>query len=186
MQASSYRRCLLLLINGAPGVGKSTLARRYADGHALALIVEVDDIRSHLGQWTAHEESKTVARDLAIVLAGDHLRRGHDVVVPQFLARPEFRERLRALADEVGTPFVETLLTDDADAVVARFTLRRHEYTRSGAAHPETELGEHVIATEVPRAIEHLGRDAMERGVPTITGRDGVEAAYDALLRCIE
>jgi len=32
-------RFLLLLINGAPGVGKSTLARRFADEHLDAVLV---------------------------------------------------------------------------------------------------------------------------------------------------
>src|SRR5438067_278197 len=119
---------MLLLINGAPGVGKSTLARRYADEHALALIVDVDDVRTRLGRWFELDESKVVARDLAIALAHDHLVRGYDVIVPQYLPRSEFRERLRALADDVGTPFVETVLTDDADTVIERFRLRRQEY----------------------------------------------------------
>ena len=175
-------RFLLLLINGAPGVGKSTLARRFADEHALALIIDVDDIRSHLGRWNEVEESKVVARDLAIAMARDHLVRGFDVIVPQYLARPEFRERLQELADEVGAPFVETVLTDDADAVIERFRARRQEYAATGTAHPEADLGDEVLATEVPQAIERLRRDAADRGVPTISGRDGLEVAYAELL----
>jgi predicted kinase len=58
---------VLLLINGAPGVGKSVLAERYADDRALALIIDVDDIRRHLGRWADVQESKVVAHDLAIV-----------------------------------------------------------------------------------------------------------------------
>jgi predicted kinase len=176
---------LLLLINGAPGVGKSTLARRFADDHALALIIDVDDIRSHLGRWNELDESKVVARELAIALAHDHLVRGHDVIVPQYLARPEFRERLQALADQVGAPFVETVLADDADTVIERFRARRQQYAATGTVHPEAELGDDVVATEVPQAIERLRRDALERGVPMISGSEGLEAAYAALLRCI-
>lgn len=173
------------MINGAPGVGKSTLARRFADEHALALIIDVDDIRSHLGRWNEVEESKVVARDLAIAMARDHLARGHDVIVPQYLARPEFREHLRELADEVGAAFVETVLTDDAHAVIERFMVRRREYASTGTAHPEAELGNDVLATEVPQAIEQLRRDAADRGVPTISGRDGLEVAYAELLWCV-
>jgi predicted kinase len=173
------------LINGAPAVGKSTLARRYADGHPLALIVDVDNIRMHLGRWSEVDESKVVARDLAIALAQDHLLRGHDVIVPQYLGRPEFRERLQGLAEEVAAPFVEVLLTDDAGTVIERFTGRREEIARTGAAHPEADVGDDSIATEVSQAIEHLRRDAENRGVPVISAGDGLEAAYDALLRCV-
>jgi predicted kinase len=173
------------LINGAPGVGKSTLARRFADEHALALIIDVDDIRKNLGQWAEIDESKVVARELAMALAHDHLVRGHDVIVPQYLARPEFREWLRGLANDAGTPFVETVLTDEADTVIARFMVRREEYASTGTAHPEAELGDDLLATEVSQAIEHLRRDAMDRGVPMISGRDGLEVAYATLLRYV-
>ena len=166
-------------------MGKSTLARRYADRRPLALVIDIDEIRTHLGQWTEIEESKVVARDLAIAMARDHLVRGHDVVVPQYLGRPEFRERLRALAEEVATPFVEILLTDAAGTVIARFTGRREEIARTGAAHPEGDLGDDSIASEVSRAIEDLRRDAVDRGVPIISAGDGLEAASDALLRCV-
>ena len=166
-------------------MGKSTLARRFADEHALALIIDVDDIRTHLGRWNELEESKVVARDLAIAVARDHLVRGFDVIVPQYLARPEFRERLQELADEVGAPFVETVLTEDADAVIERFRARRRDYASTGRPHPEAELENDVLATEVPQAIERLRRDAADRGVPTISGRDGLEVAYAELLWCV-
>ena len=173
------------MINGAPGVGKSTLARRFADEHALALVIDVDDIRSQLGRWNELEESKVVARELAIAMARDHLVRGHDVVVPQYLSRSEFGERLQELAAEVGTPFVETVLTDEADTVVERFRARRKELATTGTTHPEAELGADVFEAEILLAIERLRRNAADRGVPMISGRDGLEAAYAELLWCV-
>jgi len=161
------------------------VARRFADAHALALIVDVDYIRRNLGQWAELDESKVVARELAIALAHAHLVRGHDVIVPQYLARREFRERLRGLANDVGAPFVETVLTDEADTVIQRFMRRRQEYAATGTAHPEAELGDDLLTTEIPQAIEHLRRDAVDRGVPIISARDGFEAAYAALVRCV-
>src|SRR5262245_38263690 len=80
-----YLRRVLLLLNGAPGVGKSALADRYARQHALALVVDVDELRRQLGQWETTGESKSVARALAAALAADHLARGSHVVVPQYL-----------------------------------------------------------------------------------------------------
>lgn len=65
-------------------------------GWLLALVVDIDNLRTHLGQWDAHQESRLLARDLAIALVKCHLDAGHEVVVPQFLGRLEFIERLEA------------------------------------------------------------------------------------------
>jgi len=173
---------VLLLINGAPGVGKSTLAQRYADDHALALIVDIDDIRRHLGRWADVQESKLVARDLAIALAEHHLRRGHDVIVPQFLGRPDFRERLRGLAATVGTSFVEVIITDDPATVVERFRTRRNMHALTGSAHPEAEVVEESIENDVRDAMARLLRDATDRDVPVISLAAGMEAALIALV----
>ena len=172
---------MLLLINGAPGVGKSSLAQRYADKHPLALIIDIDAIRTRLGQWAELDESKLVARDLALALTRAHMRNGYDVIVPQYLGRPEYREQLRSLAEESNVPFVEVLLTDDADRIVRRFRKRRAEYASTGAQHPEGDLSDDAVATEVPRANEALLRDATSRGVLVVSATGGADASYVAL-----
>ena len=77
----------LIHLNGLPGVGKSTLARRYVEEHRFALNLDVDLLRRSLGQWQEHPTSGLQARRLAIAAIRMHLRDGFDVVVPQFLAR---------------------------------------------------------------------------------------------------
>jgi predicted kinase len=176
---------VLLVLNGAPAVGKSTLAHRYADEHPLSLVIDIDMIRSQLGRWDEVGESKLVARDLAVVLARAHLLGGHDVIVPQYLGRPEFLERLRQVAAEVGVAFVEVVLTDDADEITKRFRARRAEYATTGAPHPEADLGDDAIATEVPEANERLLRDASARGVPVVSAKGGPEASYQSLRRVL-
>ena len=118
---------MLLVINGAPGVGKSTLGRLYSRLHPLSLVIDIDSIRTRLGRWEELDESRQIARDLAVALVRTHLASGHVVIVPQFIGRPEFVDRLRLVAAESGVRFVEVVLTDDSDAVVARFRLRRNE-----------------------------------------------------------
>ncbi len=176
---------MLLLINGPPGVGKSTLAQRYADDHALALVVDVDAIRMQLGQWAAVDESKLVARDLARALIRAHLQTGHDVVVAQYLGRPEFREKLRGEAEQNGARFVEVVVGDAVERVAARFRQRRAELASAGIEHPEGDLADADVTGEVKRASEALVADASVRGVPVVSADGGPDAAYQALLRVL-
>jgi len=41
----------MIVLNGPPGCGKSTLARMYAEDHPLALNLDIDRIRSLIGRW---------------------------------------------------------------------------------------------------------------------------------------
>jgi predicted kinase len=173
---------MLLVINGAPAVGKSTLARRYADDHPLALVVEVDLLRTHLGSWQEHDASKGLARDLAVVLARAHLTGGHDVIVPQYIGRPEFVAKLRTVADEAGVSFVEVVLTDDVARVADRFRARRAAYVARGEPHPELDVADDAIEDLVADASERLLRGASTRGAIVLDARGGADSAYRALL----
>ena len=117
----------LLLLNGPPGIGKSTVAKRLSSGRPLSLCLDIDMLRRSLGQWMDHpEQSGALARDLALAAAERHLQGGHDVVVPQFLGRLPFMERLEQLAGEMGAPFDHVVLMDDEASASSRFLGRVH------------------------------------------------------------
>jgi predicted kinase len=172
---------VLLLVNGPPGVGKSTVARRWADDHPRSLVVEVDELRTRLGGWSGDDGSRVIARELAVDLIRGHLARGYDVVVPQFLGRPEFRDRLRMLASELGVAFVEVCLVAPAEAAVARFRLRRAEL--AGVSHPEADVADAHVEHAVAVAVAQL---STASGWVEVDASGDAEATYHVLRRALE
>jgi predicted kinase len=79
--------------------------------HPLALNLDVDVVRGLLGAWAEHpREAGLLARAVALAMACTALEAGRDVIVPQFLARPEFVIQLEDLARAAGAGFVEIAL----------------------------------------------------------------------------
>jgi predicted kinase len=115
----------LVLLNGPPAVGKSTVARRYADDHPLTLVLEIDTVRALLGSWLDDpRRSGWAARMIALAMARTHLEAGHDVIVPQLLTRREFVELLQETTEAAGATFSELTLMDPRDVVLARLEQR--------------------------------------------------------------
>lgn len=147
----------LILLNGPPASGKSTVAERLVAMRPLALDLDIDLIRGQLGRWLDQPaDAGVAARALALSMMDTHLGAGHDVVVPQFLARPDFIEELEQAAARAGAIFVELALELSRSDAVAAFESRRRQPTRST----------HRAATDV---------------VDRATSSDPVGEMYDAL-----
>ncbi len=152
----------MILLNGPPASGKSTIAERFVASRPLALNLDVDVVRALLGGWLddAHNAG-LAARRLALAMASTHLAEGRDVVVPQFLGRVDFVEQLASVADRADATFVEVVLSMSRDEAVAAFEARR--------AAPTTDV--------------HLDATAL---VERMSGDDPVGRMYDACVGLVE
>ncbi len=184
---------MLVLLNGPPASGKSTLAGRLVATRPLALALDIDVIRGLLGRWLDEPTAAGLAaRDLAVSMAHSHLRAGYDVFVPQFLARVEFIDRLRDVAIETDARFVEIALVIDRAVALEAFQRRRERPEQqvhldatalvdgSGTADP--------VGAMFDRYVELLdNRPGAHRVEVHRTGLDdGVDGDVDATVRDIE
>lgn len=174
----------LLFLTGAPGSGKSTLARRYVDDRPLSLLLDIDTLRSHLGAWredpgAAGLAARQVAREMARV----HLASGHDVVVPQFVARPDLIDQLREVAAETGSRFLLAVLVSSPEEAAARFAERASsaEDNHRDAAELQRTVWTTPIEDSYTAMLAMLEAYDDVRQVTSVPG--DVDATYEELLR---
>jgi len=115
----------LIHLNGAPGIGKSTLARRYAEDHPGILVCDIDVLRTLVAGWQEDfHEAGTRIRTTALATITSYLQSGHDVVLPQFVARAEELARFRSAAARGEAQYVGVVLTAEPRVVIDRFRTR--------------------------------------------------------------
>jgi predicted kinase len=115
----------LIHLNGPPGIGKSTLARRYVADHPGVLNCDIDVLRTLIGGWESDfGGAGTLIRPAALAMIGAYLANGHDVVLPQMVVDPRELARFEAAATSVGAELVERFLMDTATSAAARFHRR--------------------------------------------------------------
>ena len=118
-------RPTLTLLDGPPASGKSTLASMWSEWESGPVAVDIDEIRHGVPSWPSDPMAAGLeARRRALDHIEELLRAGHDVIVPQFLLRPDFIEALAATARRARARFVECALTIERSVVIDSFIAR--------------------------------------------------------------
>ena len=176
---------LVLHLNGPPGVGKSTLARRWAQEHRDTLLLDIDELRTWVSGWSADFVATGARiRPVALSMIRAYAESGHDVVLPQLVADPGELEKFRRAATEGGATYVVAFLDAAPDEVAARLSARPVD-------RPWLETVRHLVEEAGPEQVERYHERLAELGsqvpgalhVPTRTG--DVEGSYDALVAAV-
>lgn len=135
----------LIHLNGPSRVGKSTLARRYADGHPRTLCLDVDVLVGQVDGWREDFSAAfLVATARGLALAKSQLRRGHDVVVPQLVTIFDRGNPFEAAATEVGARFIEVALLVDIDEHTGRLRGKKPAFDVEARIQSRLETGDLV------------------------------------------
>jgi len=170
---------LVLHLNGAPGVGKSTLARRWAEEHPGTLLLDIDVLRTWVSGWR-HDFAATgaVVRPVAIAMLTAYVEQGRDVVLPQLIVNGAELARFRHAAEAAGGRWVEVLV--EAEDVEARFAAREVDEPHLEAVHglvADAAPGHLTQYVERLQSLVEAIPDAIR--LPTTDGE--IDAEYDAL-----
>jgi hypothetical protein len=143
-------------------------------------------VRGLLGGWITREtESGQLARQLCLAMASTHLAGGRDVIVPQFVALPDYLDALARLAEETGSRHVELLLVADVEEAERRFHARLDD--------PRWSRHQEIAARFIAEAggyrdqYARLVRATEGRRLTTIRSVDGdLDGTYVALQAALE
>lgn len=177
----------LVHLNGAPGVGKSTLARRWAADRPGTLVLDVDVLRTFVSGWTDdYSGAGALVRPVALAAITAYLAQGRDVVLPQLVARPEQLARFAAAADGAG--YRHLVLSAPVDVLVARHRTRAES---RDDVDPATAAARHIAAHSTDDLIDGYREDlaalvAADPATTVVETVDGdVDATYAALLAAL-
>ncbi|AJR18614.1 AAA family ATPase [Pimelobacter simplex] len=175
----------LLHLNGAPGVGKSTLAQRYAAEHPGVLACDIDRLRCFVGGWEDDfAGAGAVIRPVAQAMIAAHLDGGRDVVLPQMLADEGERAGFRAIAADAGHDYVHVLLRAPRGVAQERLYGRSADDPLHAVVRAEIDAaGGAAAVDELDRRLALSAEGAA--GVILLDAGAGPAATYDALVAAL-
>ena len=130
----------LIIINGATGVGKSTLASRLHQEIPMSFLIEMDAIRRYFSHYKEmRKESLFANYDLTKAISEHNLRQGHSVIIEKVIPdNDEFIDELIQIGLKNNAETHEIILHASKGVIVKRAELRG--YSEDNSLTPEKVL----------------------------------------------
>ena len=127
----------LIILNGPPGVGKSTVAGRLHQEIPSSVLIDVDEIRRMtMPDWRERrKESLSLAFECAADAVEDGLRGGHDVIIEKAIFDAPVIDSFVEIGKKYQAEVYEFLLFADKTTVLRRADERG--YNPGGLLTPE-------------------------------------------------
>ncbi len=169
---------VLLHLNGAPGVGKSTIAERLVASRPGWLNCDMDILRTLIGGWqddfsAAGAQIRPVAREMM----GAQLGSGRGVVLPQMIIQDHELAQFKSLATLCGVPYVHVFIDAPRQEVAMRW--------QRGAGTPCAAISRRVLrelgGTDAVLMAGGLARElaVVDRAVFVTSHKDRIDQAVD-------
>jgi predicted kinase len=173
----------LIHLNGAPGVGKSTIAERYVAEHHGVLNCDIDRLRCLVGGWADDfGGSGAIIRPVALAMIRAHLDGGRDVVLPQMLASESERDRFRRVAEEAGHAYLHLLLQTPPGVAAERFSDRPDDPLHAAIRDDVDADGGRTVIDDLANRLQSVG--AATGAHPIDAGSD-VDETYQAVVAAV-
>ncbi len=127
----------LIILNGSPAAGKSTLAEKLHKDFPLSLLADVDEWRRLISGWRENREKSLKLSYIFMVAAVDaYLKTGHDVIVDKaIVSHDTVIDSLIKSGKEDGAEVYEFILTADKDIISDR--AEKRGFHENGLLTPE-------------------------------------------------
>lgn len=111
----------LIILNGSPGVGKSTISKLLHESMPNSALLDIDEMRRSVPDYKERRaESLQISYQKAVEAVGHHLKLGQDVIIDKAINQSDTLDLLIDAGRAHGADVYEFLLFADKDTVQKR------------------------------------------------------------------